>query len=110
MRKLEIKSIEAISAFKSTIYVSIIPLALISILGVLLTVIGMSTGETTLTIIGVTYIFLPLVMIVIYGLFSMLGAFIYSKLAAKFGGLEVTVVDKEQTDTVPSPSPSQHIE
>ncbi len=103
MKKHQIRSIEPVSAFKATIYLSLIPMALMSVIGVLLTIAGILFDQSEITIIGVTYIFMPLIMIVIYGLFSMLGALVYSKLAERFGGLEITLVEKESDHSVTQP-------
>ncbi len=100
MKKYEIKTIEVISAFKATLYLAIVPMALISVIGVFLTIGGILAEQPPITIIGVTYIFMPVFMIIIYGLFSMLGALIYSKLAERFGGLEVTLAEKETSQPV----------
>jgi len=92
MRKMEIKRIGPRSAFKATLYLASVPLALFLVVGLLLSVIGASIGNTNLLMVGIPYIFMSFVMIFVYGLISMLASLIYNKFAGKFGGLEIEVV------------------
>jgi len=97
MKKLEIKEIGPKSAFKATIYFAIIPLALMAVLGFLIGVIGLAIGKPALLAAGIPYIIMPVILVFVYGLIGMLSAFIYSKLATKYGGLVVTVVEKDNS-------------
>jgi amino acid transporter len=98
MKNLEIKEIGIKSAFKSTLYLTSIPLFLLGIVGILLTIIGVAIGNSALIGAGIPYIFMPILLIFIYGLFAILCALVYSKLAKKFGRLEIKVVDKDKED------------
>jgi|GEM_PF-3384785 len=94
--KIEIKEIKPVSAFKTILYFSIIPFALIFAIGLLLTVIGAVISGTELLFIGIPYMIMPFFMIGIYGALGMLVSVIYNALSKKFGGLELTVEQKEE--------------
>lgn len=96
MKKLEIKSIGVVSAFKATLYLSIIPMALIFLIGFIMLLIGILVQEYAVLGIGIAYMIMPIFMLFMYGLIAMLGALIYNLLAGKFGGLEITVKEKEE--------------
>lgn len=96
MKKIEIIKIGPKSAFKATLYFAIIPLSIMVALGFLVAIIGLAIGKPGLLAAGIPYIIMPVILIFVYGLIGMLSAFIYSKLATKFGGLEVTVVEKDK--------------
>lgn len=95
MRKLEIKEIGIKSAFKTTLYTTSLPLACMTVIGILLSLLGVLSGNHTLTFVGLPYIIMPVFLVFLYGALSMLIALVYNKLSGKFGGLEITVVDKE---------------
>lgn len=95
MKKVEVTNVTPLSAFKVTIYYSIIPLACMMAIGILMTIIAAAIGQGELLAVGIPYIILPIVLIWIYGLFAMLIALVYNGLAKKFGGLVVTVKDVE---------------
>lgn len=95
MKKVEIKELGIVSSFKATIYFTIVPCAIIFLLGLFLTIVGASIGRPELLFIGVPYLLMPVFMVAIYGLISMLNSLIYNKLAAKFGGLEVVIAEKQ---------------
>lgn len=96
MKKIEVTNVTPLSAFKVTIYYSIIPLACMMVLGIIFTIIAAAIGQSELLAIGIPYIILPIILIWVYGLFSMLIALVYNGLAKKFGGLVVTVKDVEE--------------
>lgn len=96
MKKIEIKEIGAKSAFKATVYLSLIPLAFMSAIGILITIIGLAIGRSAMLAAGIPYIILPIIFLFIYGLIGMLSAYIYSKFAMKFGGLEISIEEKDQ--------------
>jgi len=95
MRKIEVKEVKIVSAFKTTVYVSIIPLGFMLVIGILFTIFAALLGETSLLALGIPYIVLPLILLGFYGVFSMLMALVYNLFSKKFGGLEVTISDKE---------------
>lgn len=96
MKKIEIKEIGIKSAFKSTLYITIVPLGIMAAIGLLMTFIGVAIGQGQLLILGIPYIFMSFVMMGLYGLFSMLTALVYNKFSTKFGGLELVI--KEQNE------------
>jgi uncharacterized membrane protein len=96
---MEIKRIGPRSAFKATLYIASVPLALLMVIGVLLTIVGASIGNTNLLIAGIPYIVMSIFMVFIYGLISMLASLVYNKFAGKYGGLELEVqVEEERTE------------
>jgi len=94
MKKFEIKKISIKSAFKVTLYLCSIPLALMSLIGIIISIIGVVIKEYTMLFFGIPYIIMPIIMVFLYGLFGMLGALIYNVLSRKFGGLELEIEDK----------------
>ncbi|MHA0858075.1 hypothetical protein [Paenibacillus sp. CMAA1364] len=94
MKRIEIKEIGAISAFKATLYIACIPLAIMSLIGILMTILGIVLGQTELLYIGIPYIIIPVFLLGIYGVFSMLIAVVYNKFTKKFGGLEIVIQEK----------------
>ncbi|HIW32292.1 MAG TPA: hypothetical protein IAA29_05845 [Candidatus Paenibacillus intestinavium] len=97
MKKIEVTNVTPLSAFKVTIYYSIIPLACMMLVGILFTIIASAIGQRGLLAVGIPYIILPIILIWVYGLFAMLIALVYNGLAKKFGGLVLTVKDVENT-------------
>ncbi|MBP3965099.1 hypothetical protein [Paenibacillus lignilyticus] len=95
MRKVEIREIGTKSMFKTTIYLMIIPMALMAFIGLMITIIGAATGKGTLLVVGIPYLVIPFFLVFFYGALSMLVALVYSAFAKKFGGLELTLVDKD---------------
>ncbi|SFF14651.1 hypothetical protein SAMN04487969_11585 [Paenibacillus algorifonticola] len=104
MKKLEIKGIGTVSAFKATAYMMIIPSALLFLLGIILTMIAVVAQEPTLLALGIPYILMPVFLIGIYGAISMLVALLYGVLAKKFGGLELIVQEKTELDLTKGPA------
>lgn len=96
MKKIEIKEIGIKSAFKSTLYIAIVPLGIMAAIGLLMAIIGVAIGQGQLIILGIPYIIMPFFMMGIYGLLSMLTALVYNKFSTKFGGLELVI--KEQNE------------
>lgn len=94
MRKIEIKDVKVMSAFKTTIYVTLVPLGFMMAIGLLVTIISILFGNFSLLAIGIPYIIMPIIFLGLYGVFSMLIALVYNKLSSKFGGLEVTISEK----------------
>lgn len=100
MKKIEIKQIGPTSMFKTILFVGSVPLALMAFIGIIISIIGVASGNTELLYFSVPYIVLPLFMIGIYGLVGMLVAFIYNKFASKFGGLELVIEEKKEQNGV----------
>ncbi|MTI47033.1 hypothetical protein [Sporosalibacterium faouarense] len=94
MRKLEVKQLGPGSVFKTVIYLMCIPMALFVLVGFIAMLIGIFTGEKFAAVFGGVYLFMPIVMILIYGGFAALVALIYNLFAQKFGGLEIHVEDE----------------
>jgi cytosine/uracil/thiamine/allantoin permease len=95
MKKLEIKEFGLKSLFKVSIYFLIVPMALIFLIGIVLTIAAAVFGIREMLIVGIIYSFLPLAAIPFYGAIYMLVGLIYNVLAKRFGGLEVNVEEKE---------------
>lgn len=93
MRKIEFKKLEVGSVFKVVIYLMIIPMALMSLIGLLVAVIGGFFGAAEAALFGGIYLFMPFVLIFIYAGMAALVALIYNLFAKKFGGLEVYIDD-----------------
>jgi urea transporter len=91
MKKIEIKEIGIKNAFKITVYLTCVPLAIMAFIGVIIAIIGAVNGNGTMLAIGIPYTVMPFVMIGVYGLLSMLVALIYNKLSNKYGGLELVI-------------------
>lgn len=94
MKKIEIKEVGPKSAFKTTLYIASIPLAILLFIGIIATIIGATTENGTVLEMGVLYIMMPFFMLAIYGLVSMLVALVYNKFTSKFGGLELVITEK----------------
>ncbi|MBM6619160.1 hypothetical protein [Bacillus suaedaesalsae] len=100
MKKIEIKQIGVTSMFKTILFIGSVPLALMALIGIIITIVGVASGNTELLFFGVPYIVFPLFMIGIYGLMGMLVAYIYNKFASKFGGLELVIEEKSEQNVV----------
>jgi len=94
MRKVEIAEITPMSAFKATIYILIIPFALMMLIGLFMVMIGIMTDQSAILFAGLVYVVMPIILIGIYGVICMLIALVYNLLARKFGGIELIVKDK----------------
>ncbi|MGO4371658.1 hypothetical protein [Paenibacillus sp. 2TAB19] len=95
MKRIEIKEIGIKSAFKTTIYFSIIPLALMMVIGFIVIIIGILIGNTGAIAMGFPYFITPIFMVGIYGALSMLVSLVYNKLSNKFGGLELVITESD---------------
>jgi hypothetical protein len=91
LKKLEVKSVGITSMGKATIYMMLIPTAIILIIGLFTVFIGLLISEREVAIIGGMYSFIAIVMLGLYGAISMLCGATYNWLASKFGGLEITL-------------------
>ncbi|BBH23200.1 hypothetical protein Back11_45450 [Paenibacillus baekrokdamisoli] len=100
MKKVEIVEIGKKSAFKTTMYIMIIPMAFMMLIGLLLFVIGIALGSGTTALIGLPYLIMPVFLIFVYGGLSALAALVYNLFAKKYGGLEYTLkeIDTEPVD------------
>lgn len=96
MKKLEIKGIGTISALKAVTYITIIPAALLFLIGLAMLLIGIAVGEPGLWGIGLAYTIMPVFIVGMYGVISMVIALLYGVLAKKFGGLELIVEEKNE--------------
>lgn len=96
MKKIEIKKLTIESTFKVTLYLMIIPAILLFLMGLGMLVFGLFTHTIELTIMGILYAISSVVVVLLYGVISMLMALIYNSLSKKFGGLELTVIDKTE--------------
>jgi len=94
MKSYEVLELNKKSVFKTMVYLMIIPSILIFIVGLGIVVVGILIKEPLTLVVGIPYMIMPVVLILIYGLVSMLVAWIYNKLAKRFGGLELKVVEK----------------
>lgn len=95
MRKLEIKELGVKSLFKVSVYIMLIPMALIFLIGIVLTIIAAALGMYELLIAGILYSVLPIAAIPFYGAIYMLMGLIYNAFSKRFGGLEMTVEEKD---------------
>jgi hypothetical protein len=91
MKKLEVRSLGIASVGKATVYVMLIPTAIILLIGLFTVFIGLLISEREVAIIGGVYSFISIVMLALYGAISMLCGATYNWLAGKFGGLEITL-------------------
>lgn len=73
----------------------IIPTLLLFIVGLGMVVVGLIIKETFIVFMGIPYLIMPVILILIYGLVGMLVALVYNKLAKRFGGLELKIVEKD---------------
>lgn len=94
MRIIEFKKLEVGSVFKVVLYLMIIPMVLMSVIGLFVAIIGGFFGAPEAIIFGIMYLFMPVVLIFMYAGISALVALIYNLFAKKFGGLEVYIDDK----------------
>lgn len=95
MKKIEVRNLGVKSTFKTTIFMMIVPACLILFFGIIMLAVSFFIDDIEIKILAYTYLLLPVVMTVIYGLISMLTALIYNSLAKKFGGLVLSIDDKE---------------
>lgn len=93
MKKVKIKEVGVKSAFKTTIYITSIPLAIMMIVGVFATIIGVASRQEPVTAMMLPFIIMPFFMVLLYGLIGMLVALVYNKLSSKFGGLELNIIE-----------------
>jgi hypothetical protein len=93
LKKLEIKSFGVFSAAKTTLYLMIIPMALLVVIGFFALLIGVLISQAEVALFGGMYMVMSVIVLVFYGVISMLVALIYNWLAGKFGGLEITVTE-----------------
>lgn len=98
MKKIEIKKIYPASMFKSSLYMSALPLAIIAFIGLIITIIGAALQNEILLTIGLPYLGFPIVMLFVSGFINMLMAFIYNFFSRKFGGLELEIAEKNEEE------------
>lgn len=76
----------------------IIPLAICLLIGIILTLIAIIMQTEQALFIGIPYIIMSVLMIPLYGLFSMLAGLIYNSCAKKFGGLIIHIEDESDME------------
>jgi hypothetical protein len=94
MKKVEVLEISSKSMFKTMLYLTCIPFGLMAAIGLIISIFGAAFGHWSALFIGVPYMILPVILILVYALLSMVIALVYSKLARKFGGLELVVAEQ----------------
>ncbi|WP_379138356.1 hypothetical protein [Paenibacillus sp. sgz500958] len=94
MKNIELKKVGAVSAFKTTLYIASIPIAVMAVIGVIVSIVGAALGDASMLAMAIPFVVMPFIMLGIYGLFSMLMAVLYNFMAGKFGGLELVVTEK----------------
>jgi hypothetical protein len=94
MKNYEILEVNKKSIFKTTIYIMIIPLSIMAFIGIIMSIVAFASGKKELLFVGIPYIIMPIFMLFLYGLLSMLVALVYNKLAKKYGGLELRIIEK----------------
>lgn len=95
MKRVEIRELGISSLVKVTLYFSIIPIALMIIVGVLAFIVGIISGERAAIVFGMLYLAMPIAIIAIYAITTAIGGVLFNALSSKFGGLEVYIKDKE---------------
>ena len=97
MKKIELKKFGVGSLFKVTMYMLIIPVALLLIVGLVMILIGIAIQDFELVGIGIFVgIGYPVIFVLMYALFGAIMAWIYNWLAGKFGGLEFTINELDE--------------
>ncbi|MEX1028861.1 MAG: hypothetical protein WDZ91_02305 [Paenibacillaceae bacterium] len=99
MKKLEIKSVGVVSMGKTTVYIMLIPMAMLLLIGFFALLIGILISQSEVAILGGVYMVIPIFMLAFYGAISMLIGLIYNWLAGKFGGLEITLTEPKSAVT-----------
>jgi len=100
MEKIEIKKFGVLNTLKVTMYMSILPVILCFLMGIGIALLGVFTRQKQMIFMGALMgLLYPIVLIVMYGVMSMLMALIYNLFASKFGGLELTIKEDETTQT-----------
>lgn len=94
MKKVEVKEIKAVSAFKTTVYLVSVPMGILLVIGSLIALVSAMLRSGPGILVGILYMIMPLFMLAIYGALSMLVAIIYNFLANRFGGLELIIEEK----------------
>ncbi|MFH0888329.1 MAG: hypothetical protein V1871_03890 [Planctomycetota bacterium] len=101
MKKIEIKKFGVLNALKVTTYMMIFPAVLCFLIGIAFVVVGIVVGQKEIWIAGIlAMVGYPILLLVMYDITAMLGALIYNLFAGKFGGLELTIKEKEPTQPV----------
>jgi hypothetical protein len=95
VKKVEIRELGISSLVKVTLYFSIIPIALMIIVGVLAFIVGLISGERAAIVFGMLYLAMPIAVVIIYGVTMAIGGVLYNAFSSKFGGLEIFIKDKE---------------
>lgn len=98
MKKIEINRVGVLSTWKVTTYLMIFPAVLCFLGGIVFVVMGIAAGRKEMWIMGILMgVGYPIFFLVIYGPITMLMTLIYNLFAGKFGGLELTIKEKEPT-------------
>jgi uncharacterized membrane protein len=93
--KVEIKEVGIKSAFKTTLYLMSVPMGLFLLVSIIMIIVGAALQQREVLFIGIAYLIMPVFMLLFYGVISMLIALIYNGLSSKFGGLELTLKEKQ---------------
>jgi len=96
MKKIEIKSVNTKSAFKATVFMNLFTMGLMFLVGLILLLVGILLGNVALLGMGIGYLFMPVIGLGLSGLINMVNVLIYSKLAQKYGGLELDVEESNK--------------
>ncbi|MGM7702740.1 hypothetical protein ACSVDE_13510 [Pseudalkalibacillus sp. Hm43] len=96
MKKVLVNKLRAKNMFKITIYLTILPFGIMGVIGLFMTIIGAAIDQPPLLFMGISYIVMPVFLILIYGLLAMLNTVIYNKLSGKFGGMELYLTEEEK--------------
>lgn len=97
MKKYEVKRIGPLSFFKTFLYILLIPLTLYLLLGLIILITGFATGDDALISGGLNYLLNTLIIVFLCGLVSVIVPNIYNIFAKYFGGLQLTLEEKDQT-------------
>ncbi|RPF54160.1 hypothetical protein [Aquisalibacillus elongatus] len=96
MNQVEVKRVGVKSVFKVLVYLLSLPLSIFFVVGIVASVIGMSTSQLDWVATFGPFIIMPFFFIAFYGLLSMLIAAVYNFLAKRFGGLKLQVQGLEE--------------
>ncbi len=97
MKKYEIKSIKTISLLKTFFYILVLPLVLYLLLGTVILITGLVTQDDFFIHDGLQYFLSAVLVVGVLEAVAFLTAVIYNFLAKHFGGLVLTLEEKEQS-------------
>lgn len=100
MKKVEIIKLDIKSVFKVTIYFMIIPMLIFFLIGIISIIFGVSTGNSEISILGILYLIMPIIIILFYGAIAALMGLIYNIFSKKFGGFGYYVRNDENNEVL----------